>query len=61
MWRFDPIEKVREDFSEEVIIQLKFKGLSRKYPAKRKENKLFQGKEQNVQRLVVKKSNPQHA
>lgn len=61
MWRFDPIKEVREDFSEELITQLKFKGWSRRYMMTRKEKQSFQEKEQNVQRLVVKMRDPQSA
>lgn len=47
------------DNCREVIIQLKFKGLSRRHPVERQEKEPFQDKEQNVQRLVVTKNVPQ--
>lgn len=49
------------NYCREVIVQLKVQGLSGRYPMKRKEKESFQEEEQNVQRLVVKKSDPQHA
>lgn len=57
----DPIGGVREEFSEQVRIQLRFKGLSRRYPVKTKEKELFGEKEQNVCQLVVKQNDVQHA